>query len=111
MVRASMEARGALIKCDGAILTTMDIKQFRDQLAAMVETLQGEASLEPLEPELKMVFKMQSRGHLEATVEITPDHLTQHHRFVVDADQSYLPALVASCDDILTRFPIKKTDA
>jgi hypothetical protein len=111
MIRARMEAQGTLIKCDGAILTTMDIKQFRDQLAAMVETLEGEARLEPLEPELKAVFKIQRWGQLEATIEITPDHLTQHHSFFVDADQSYLPALVSSCDDILTRFPINNNEA
>ena len=90
---------------------TTDIKQFRDELGKMAETLKGTAALEPLEPELKITFEIQSRGQIEATVEITPDHLTQRHRFVVHADQSYLPGLIASCDDILTRFPVANADA
>jgi hypothetical protein len=107
IIRAIMEAHGARVMCEGAILTTMDLRQFRDELVKMVGTLTGEAGLVPLEPELKAIFKMQTRGQLEATIEITPDHPTQHHQFIIDADQSYLPALVASCDDILARFPVK----
>ena len=106
-----MEAHGAYIRCDGPIIMTTEIKQFRDELGKMAETLKGTAALEPLEPELKITFAIQSRGQIEATVEITPDHLTQRHRFVVHADQSYLPALIASCDDILTRFPVANADA
>lgn len=111
VVRASMEAQGAVIYCDGAFLTTMDIEQFRDQLVAMVETLDGMAVLEPLEPNLKLVLSLQSRGRIEATLELTPDHLTQQHSFVLEADQSYLPALVASCDNILVRFPVNHREA
>jgi uncharacterized protein YicC (UPF0701 family) len=106
-----MEVNRACINCDGPILMTTDIEQFRDELATMVAALKGEASLTPLEPELRLLFKMHSRGQVEATIEITPDHLTQRHRFTVDVDQSYLPALVASCDAILARFPITNTDA
>ncbi len=111
MARARMEANRACIECDGPILMTTDIQQFRDELATMVAALKGEASLTPLEPELRLVFKMRSRGRVEATIEITPDHMTQLHRFTVDADQSYLPAIVASCDAILARFPVTKADA
>jgi hypothetical protein len=49
---------------------------------------------------------MERLGHLEGEVEITPDHLSQFHRFTLDLDQSYLRALIASCDAILERFPI-----
>jgi hypothetical protein len=108
-VRARMEANGARIECEGSILRTTDIEEFRNQLAAMAETLKGEAALMPLEPELKLVFRMQTRGQVEVTIEITPDHLTQRHAFILDSDQSYLPALVASCDAILARFPITNT--
>jgi hypothetical protein len=111
VVRARMEVNRACINCDGPILMTTDIEQFRDELATMVAALKGEASLTPLEPELRLLFKMHRRGRVEATIEITPDHLTQRHRFTVDVDQSYLPALVASCDAILARFPITNTAA
>jgi hypothetical protein len=105
-----MDASDARVKCDGPILMTTDIKQFRDQLTVMVDTLAGEATLMGLEPELNVVLKMQKRGHVEGVIEITPDHLNQHHRFTVEADQSYLPALVLSCDAILERFPVINTN-
>ena len=104
-----MEANGARIECHGPILMAADIGEFRNQLAAMAKTLKGEAALQPLESCLKITLRMQSRGRLETTVEITPDHMTQHHAFTLDADQAYLAALVESCDAILTRFPITNT--
>ena len=68
--------------------------------------LAGEAELAGYEPDLKVTLKMQRLGHLEAEVEITPDHLSQFHRFSLDLDQSYLPALITSCDAILASYPV-----
>lgn len=110
MVRARMDASGARIECSGPILTTADVQEFRDQVTIMVDTLTGEATLKGLEPELDVVLRMQKLGHVELTIEITADHLNQHHRFTVEADQSYLPALIRSCDAILERFPVINTD-
>jgi hypothetical protein len=39
------------------------------------------------------------------TVKITPDHMTQEHRFQFELDQSYLPAVVEQCRAILARYP------
>lgn len=72
----------------------------------MIDTLAGEATLKGLEPELDFELQMKKRGHIEATIEITPDHLNQHHQFTVETDQTYLPDLVRSCDAILERFPV-----
>jgi hypothetical protein len=109
LIRARMETNGARVECNGPILMTTDIGRFRDQLAIMVKTLKGEAALQPLEPDLKVVLRIQSKGQVEGTVDITPDHMTQQHSFTLDADQTYLPALIDSCDVLLTRFPIKNT--
>jgi len=109
MIRVRMETLGALVECAGPILMTADIERFRDQLKAMADTLAGEATLAGLEPELNMTLKMKQRGHVVGVVEITPDHLNQQHRFQVEADQSYLPALILSCNTILSRFPVINT--
>ena len=106
VIRAEMKASGAFVKCGGPILMTADVEQFRDDVAKMVSTLTGKATLTGLEPGINMTLEMRGRGHVEGVVEITPDHLNQHHRFKVEADQSYLPALISSCDAILTRFPV-----
>jgi hypothetical protein len=106
MVRARMEATGARIECHGPIMMTADIQRLREQLIAMDTTLAGEAALSPIEPEIDLSFKMQKMGTLEAIIEITPDHMTQSHRFIVEADQSYLSGLISYCDNVLSRFPV-----
>ncbi|PWL16350.1 hypothetical protein DKP76_18040 [Falsochrobactrum shanghaiense] len=106
MVRARMEANGAHIECAGPILMTTDIKKFRDQLNAMAASLEGEATLKGLEPEINVVLTMQKLGHIEAVIEITADHINQYHRFIVEGDQSCLPGLIRSCDAILRKFPV-----
>ena len=106
MVRARMEASGARVECEGPILMTTDITRFRDQLSAMAVSLAGEATLKGLEPEINMVLTMRGLGRVEAAIEITADHINQHHRFYVDADQSYLPGLIRSCDAVLGKFPV-----
>lgn len=106
MVRARMEAAGARVDCGGPILMTADIKQFRDQLTAMAASLAGGAALKGMEPEINVVLTMQNMGHIEAIIEMTADHINQHHRFTVEADQSYLPGLIRSCDAILCKFPV-----
>lgn len=106
MIRARMEASGARVECAGPILMTTDIREFREQLASMIDTLAGEASLKGLEPELDVLLRMKKRGHIEGTIEITADHLNQCHRFTVETDQTYLPAVLRSCDAILKRFPV-----
>src|SRR6478672_10334561 len=80
-VRARMEAPSATVKCAGSILMTSDFLQFRDQLMSVNTDLSGEAELAGYEPNLKVTLNMQRLGHLDEEVEITPDHLTQSHRF------------------------------
>ena len=105
-VRARMEAPGAVVKCEGAILMTTDIDRFREELVSLNVNLAGEATLASYEPELKATLKALSLGHIEVEVEITPDHLNQFHRFTLGLDQSYLRPLITSCESILDRFPV-----
>ena len=105
-LRVLMEAPGATVACQGAVLMTTDFRRFRDELAAMNATLAGEATLEGYEPALKARLTMKGLGQVDGEVEITPDQLSQYHRFRLDLDQSYLPALIAGCDAILARFPV-----
>jgi hypothetical protein len=110
MVRARMEAPSATVKCEGAILSSADIDRFRAELGSLCATLAGKATLDSYEPELKATLKAQSLGHVEGVIEITPDHLNQLHRFTLDLDQSYLPAIIDACASILRRFPVLGTD-
>ena len=45
-------------------------------------------------------------GHMEITVEITPDHMTQSNQFVFLMDQTYIPRVLADCKRIVERYPV-----
>jgi len=107
MVRARMESTGATVTAEGPLLMTNDLERFRTQLETMNESLTGEASLHGYEPNLRVTLGADGLGHISGEVEITPDHLSECHRFDIwGFDQTYLPALIHSLDRILERFPI-----
>ncbi len=86
-----------------------DVERFRNELAVASNALAGQATLASLEPELTVKLKVQRLGQVAGEVEITPEHLTQFHCFTLDLDQSYLPAIITSCDLLLERFPVVGT--
>jgi hypothetical protein len=60
-----------------------------------------------MEPELAVSLTAEGLGHITMVVVITPDHLSQAHRFTFTLDQSYLPPVIDSCRAILRQYPIK----
>ena len=103
---ATMQVGQSSVTTEGAILMTSDFERFRNELAAMHETLTGEALLSGYEPNLKVLLRADRLGHINGKVEITPDQMSEFHRFDVDFDQTYLPALLTSCEAIMQRFPV-----
>jgi hypothetical protein len=102
---------GASVWAEGPILDTVSLSGFRTGLAALYETLGGEAVLESLEPNVRVDVSPSDRaGHMRVRVAITPDHLHQAHRFEFDTDQTYLPPLLTQLDSVLKTFPIRGTD-
>jgi hypothetical protein len=99
-VRVRMDASGVTVKSSGSILMASDFARFRSQLASMQTKLVGQAELSGLEPDLKVVLKLRELGHMDAEIEIKPDY-SQLHQFSLELDQSYLPGLIAACDQIL----------
>ncbi len=104
-VRAVMKAQGAHVEWAGPLHAKMDIENLRSGLVAIMENIEGEVMMDPVEPWINLKFAMKGHGHLEATVEIMPDYQNQLHRFVLEADQSYIPPLISSCNRILARYP------
>lgn len=105
-VRATMQVGQSSVTTEGPILMTADFERFRSGLAHMHESLRGEASLSGYEPNLKVTLRAGSLGHIGGEVEITPDQLSEFHRFDVGFDQSYLPPLISACEAIVERFPV-----
>jgi hypothetical protein len=109
-VTAHCGASGASVWTSGAIFSTYDIKKWLDHSEEMNRTLNGDANLVSLEPELVVEMKMESRGHIAMRVEITPIYDgTQGHFFEFSLDQSFLPDHIQRCHKLMTRFPVKGT--
>jgi len=100
-------APGASVWVSGPILHGSEIAHFLRGVEAMHASLQGEVTLPCMEPEFAVTLTAQGLGHMTMVVAITPDHLSQAHRFTVALDQSYLPAVIDSCRTLLQQYPVK----
>jgi hypothetical protein len=99
---------GASVWTSGVLLDTVGVLRFRRELAAVYESLRGEATLESHEPNVALRVEAADRaGHLRVRAELTPDHLAQGHWFEFQADQSHLPEVLAACDALLARLPVR----
>lgn len=100
-------ASGSNVWVSGPILHLSEIKSWQDSIEKLYKTLSGEANLNCMEPELYVSLKSKKLGQIEMEVQITPEHLSQEHRYTFMLDQSYLKPLLASCKRILKEYPIK----
>lgn len=99
---------GASVWATGAILDSIGLLRFRDELERLHQTLSGEAVLESHEPNVRVqVVASDGAGHLDVRAEITPDHLAQGHWFEFEIDQSYLRGTVAQIESVLAAFPVR----
>ena len=107
-VTARCVAHGASVFVTGAILDTVSFARLRNELAALHEGLEGMAELKSHEPLLFVTFKAKGRaGQIDVEIDITPEHLSQRHRFFETIDQSYLPAISNGCEAVLRMFPVR----
>ena len=105
-VTCVMELSGARVEATGPFLRTSELGLFAEQTKALHATLSGEAELACMEPQLQIRLEGDGLGHIAATIELTPDHFNQLHRFRFDTDQTWLPSVLASCEKILSEFPV-----
>jgi hypothetical protein len=106
-VRARVEAAQAIVEAHGPIIYAPKLESFLEELNLLDTTLAGSAALKCTEPHLDITLRGDARGHVTATVKITPDHMTQSHRFIFEFDQTYLKPLIADCRRILADYPIR----
>ncbi len=106
-VRAECTAPGATVTASGPLLTAQDIGRLLAGMEAMHRWESSSAGMSPLEPNLVVSLTGSSRGGLRIDLRITPDHMTQEHRFFFDADLAYLLGPIEQCREILRRFPVE----
>ncbi|HXG87099.1 MAG TPA: hypothetical protein VNJ02_02095 [Vicinamibacterales bacterium] len=105
-VTAQCSESGASVRIRGAFLTSSAFERLAVGCEQLHAHLAGRAWLASEELNLHVVLETTDRlGHLTAVVAITPDHLTQEHRFEFQIDQTYLPEIAQQCRAILARYP------
>ena len=107
-VLARVKTDGAKVEASGAIVRNSEILGFCKELEALDSNVSGSAHLKCIEPDLDIVLKADTLGHIAITIMITPDQLNQSHTFKFDFDQTFLKPLIKACKDILSRYPIRE---
>jgi len=105
-VTAHCGASGASVWVRGNIIHLPEIAHLITGVESLCKTLRGKAELPCIEPELSFTLEAENLGHIQMTVDITPN-LSQTHRFAFEIDQSYLPKLLSDCNAVLRQYPIK----
>ncbi len=84
-----------------------ELEAWRGELEKMDRTICGTASLDCMEPNLKITVEAKKLGQLSVTVGITPDNVAQSHRFHFELDQTFLRPLISALSEILKKYPKK----
>lgn len=91
----------------GNFIRTDEIIQWQRAVEKLGVELAGEASLQCMEPYIAVTLKAVSLGAVEMEVQITPNQLTQEHKFRFEIDESYLQPLSSQCAHVLHAFPLR----
>ena len=106
-VEAEASAAGALVRTCGPLVHLSELERFEDECRRLHETLDGQAELVCMEPNIRVRLQSKGLGHLRCEVFITPDHMTQRHEFIGELDQTHLPAIIHAIQDVLRRLPVR----
>ena len=106
-VMARCEAEGSSASASGPILHMPELVDWLKALKEMYRTLSGQADLKPIEPNFAVNMTITKMGQIAVSVHLSPNHLTQAHRFDFTIDQSHLPPLIGQLESIVKAFPIK----
>ena len=106
-VLAECAAPGAAVTVRGPLISAEDVARLLAGLEAMHSGAASSAGISPLEPDLAVSLTANSKGSVRIDVRLTPDSMTQEHRFFFDAELAHLAEPIAQCREILRRFPVE----
>ena len=107
-VTAHCAEEGGSVRVSGPILHLGEVAGFLSTTESLHATLEGEAVLGTMEPNLRVALAVADRrGTIDVEVKITPNHLAQDHVFRFALDQSHLPRIAADLRAVLERYPVR----
>jgi hypothetical protein len=104
-VIADCELNRARVAIEGPYLHLSELETWRNELEEIDRKLSGTASVGHIEPNLRVVVQAKKLGQLEVELDITPENVSQSHRFTFELDQTYLPRLISGLNKILRKYP------
>ena len=91
-----------------ALLRTNELASFRDQLATLHAALNGSATFETMEHWLRVDIQGDGRDHFLAECEARDQPgVGNTLRFELTFDQTELPPVLATLDEVVRAFPVK----
>ena len=98
------------VRAHGTIIHLGEVVCLLQECEHLYQTLQGQATLRCIEPNLGVQLTAQNGGHIEVQLSITPDHINESHSFTDSIDQTFLPPIIAACRAILDKFPVRESE-
>jgi hypothetical protein len=89
-----------------ASLRSDEFDAFKKQLESLYRTLTGESKFSPLEKCLNIQMKGDGRGHCPAECEAWDWRSQNVLKVTIELDQTYIPYILRSIDEILEEFPV-----
>lgn len=108
-VTALCEGNGSRVKVSGSFIHLGELKQWKEALVEFQHKLVGSINLPTMEPTLgiKITTTNSGTGQLDCEIDITGNHISEQHHFVLNIDQSYLSGLLAQLAIVLREYPIR----
>jgi len=106
-VTARCESPGSSVETAGAIVHLGELAGLLDECERLHGAMSGVAKLDCMEPNLSVTLTAKTLGHIDVRIEITPDQITERHEFNSSFDQSFLPAIIRGCREILAQYPLR----
>jgi hypothetical protein len=89
-----------------ALLSPSELLSFHNQLTELYQALHGTATLSSLEGWLEVKCVGDGRGHIDIACRLTNEPgIGDTMSFRLDIDQTYLPAILSSLDEVLAAYP------
>ena len=108
-VTAEYIGRDSRVLAHGSFIHLGYLAGFLAALKAVHSELKGEALLDCVEPNLRVVIAAKSLGHLEVKTTITADQMTESHVYKEQMDQTFLPPILEDLRKVLALYPVRES--
>lgn len=107
-VTARCDSASSSVATVGPIIHLGELVRLLDECERLYETLSGIAKLDCIEPNLGVTLTAKTGGRIDVQIDITPDQMSERHEFKESFDQTYLPAIIRQCREILIEYPVRE---